>query len=438
MTFFLFFVHPLSPFSLTLSLKEKRRREYAETTAHAFSPSFYFFCFCFSSSSSSSSSSDSNIFFSQLRKLDVARDIMSEFSSSAAESPSDIQFKWKQLGDLALLCGEMELSKDCAQKAGDLSGLLLMYSAYGDRDAMNELVQQARDAGKFNVAFAAAYILGDVNLCVDMLLEIGRVPEAALFSRTYVPSRISEVVQIWKKQLSNISDVLSQSLADPDDHSEGFPDLDLALQAEQIYRDAFPTRGPNANNYSAYVAERESLMNEAGVIDVLALLQNGDSLVSGPGFGGTASSSASKKVVSSKAASLASPAPPAAKEETPATPTDDDDLLNNNDDDDDLLDDDEEEEAPTAPAASAPAVVVAPVEFAEEKAPVPTPTPPTPALLTPTPTPTPAEDDDDFDDDDLDDLLNDDDDLGEDGGDMSKDEDIDLDDLDLDDDDEWS
>ena len=63
-------------------------------------------------------------------------------------------------------------------------------------------------AGKFNVAFAACYILGDVHQCVDMLLEIGRVPEAALFARTYVPSRIGEVVKVWKKELSNISDVL--------------------------------------------------------------------------------------------------------------------------------------------------------------------------------------------------------------------------------------
>tara|TARA_B100000795_G_scaffold256824_1_gene229532 strand:- start:950 stop:1183 length:234 start_codon:yes stop_codon:yes gene_type:complete len=72
----------------------------------------------------------------------------------------------------------MELSKDCAEKANDLSGLLLMYSSYGDRESMTKLVTQARKVGKFNVAFVASYILGDVHQCVDMLLDIGRVPEA--------------------------------------------------------------------------------------------------------------------------------------------------------------------------------------------------------------------------------------------------------------------
>ena len=94
----------------------------------------------------------------QLRKLDIARDIMSEFSNST-ESPTDIQFKWKQLGDLAIMCGEMELSKDCAEKAGDLSGLLLMYSAYGDREAMTNLVQLARKGKTTNTTLFASHVV---------------------------------------------------------------------------------------------------------------------------------------------------------------------------------------------------------------------------------------------------------------------------------------
>jgi len=369
----------------------------------------------------------------QLRKLDVARDIMSEFSSSATESPDDIQFKWKQLGDLALMCGEMELSKDCAEKANDLSGLLLMYSSYGDRESMTKLVTQARKVGKFNVAFVASYILGDVHQCVDMLLDIGRVPEAALFARTYVPSRISEVVQIWKKELSNISEVLAQSLADPTDHPEGFPNLELSLQAEDIYKNAFAKRGPNSNNYMACVEERNNLMNENGEIDILAILQKGESLISGPGFGGTASTRAPAIAETTAVAEEVQEVVQEVVQEEVVVEEDvkeedvvvaaeveketvvvedndvDDDLLN--DDDDDLLDSEDDAfiEAPPAPVA-APAVVAAAPEVADE-----------PSV--------------DMDDDDLDDLLGsdeDDDDAGKD------DEDIDLDDLDLDDDDEWS
>merc|ERR1711871_1866792 len=103
---------------------------------------------------------------------------MSEFDT-ALESTSDLQLKWKQLGDLALSVGEMDLSMECAKKAGDLSGLLLMYTSYGDRKRTAELMNTARAQGKFNIAFAAAYTLGDVDACIDMLVEADRVPEAA-------------------------------------------------------------------------------------------------------------------------------------------------------------------------------------------------------------------------------------------------------------------
>ena len=359
---------------------------------------------------------------------------MSEFSaSSSTESPDDIQFKWKQLGDLALMCGEMELSKDCAEKANDLSGLLLMYTSYGDRASIEQLIVKARNIGKFNIAFVSSFILGDVHQCMDMLLEIGRVPEAALFARTYVPSRIGEVVQRWKTELSKISDVLAQSLADPSDHPEGFPNLSLALQAEEIYKNAYSKRGPNSSNYVMYCDERNRLMNDAGEIDVLALLSNGDSLVSGPGFGGSATAASptiGATVKQEVQAKVQAEVQAEVQEEEVAEENDDDD-----DDDDDLLADDDEdneglndtedeeenaepEEAVAAPAAAPAAPVAAPVSAPEA----------------------PAPEEEDVDDEDLDDLLDmsdDDDDMV--GADASKDDDdIDLDDLDLDDDDEWS
>jgi coatomer subunit beta' len=372
----------------------------------------------------------------KLRKLNVAKDIMSEFSSSTTESPADIQFKWKQLGDLALTCGEMELSKKCAEKAGDLSGLLLMYSAYGDRKAMGELATKARQVGKFNVAFAAAYILGDVHQCVDMLLDIGRVPEAALFARTYVPSRIGEVVAVWKKELSNISEVLSQSLADPTNHPEGFPHLDEALQAEQQYQEAFAQhrRAANAGNYGAYVAERTSLMNEAGEIDVVALLQNGQSLVSGPGFvgGGSGSSSSSssnnntprEEVTEEVTEEVAEDAEEdhdgeevQQKQAVAEVVQEEEDVAGN-----DLLDEEEEQEEEQEQEQEE--------EEEEEEEEV---APPPAAPAAPQAAAAPPSDDDE----DLDDLLGDsDEDLKASGDD--NDDDIDLDDLGLDDDDEWS
>ena len=271
------------------------------------------------------------------------------------------------------------------------------------------------------------------SVCLIFFLFYLQILSTALFARTYVPSRISEVVQIWKKELSNISEVLAQSLADPTDHPEGFPNLELSLQAEDIYKNAFAKRGPNSNNYMACVEERNNLMNENGEIDILAILQKGESLISGPGFGGTASTRAPAIAETTAVAEEVQEVVQEVVQEEVVVEEDvkeedvvvaaeveketvvvedndvDDDLLN--DDDDDLLDSEDDAfiEAPPAPVA-APAVVAAAPEVADE-----------PSV--------------DMDDDDLDDLLGsdeDDDDAGKD------DEDIDLDDLDLDDDDEWS
>ena len=45
-----------------------------------------------------------------------------------------------------------------------------------------------------------------------------------------------QVVQLWRKELSKINAKAAESLADPDQYSNLFPDLDLALKAEQRER----------------------------------------------------------------------------------------------------------------------------------------------------------------------------------------------------------
>lgn len=51
----------------------------------------------------------------------------------------------------------------------------------------------AEAAGKQNIAFLCHLLLGRLDACIDLLLSCGRLPEAAFFARTYVPSRMSEV-----------------------------------------------------------------------------------------------------------------------------------------------------------------------------------------------------------------------------------------------------
>jgi coatomer subunit beta' len=62
-----------------------------------------------------------------------------------------------------LRAGKLELAEACLDKAGDLSGLLLMNAARGNPGAMAQLAERATEAGKQNVAFLALFLLGQVR-----------------------------------------------------------------------------------------------------------------------------------------------------------------------------------------------------------------------------------------------------------------------------------
>eukprot|EP00775_Hariotina_reticulata_P003983 gene3983-4236_t len=91
----------------------------------------------------------------QLGDLEVAADI-----GNTLDTPA----KWKQLGELALSRGQLQLAGDCLHKAKDMSGLLLLAASKGDRTALTELVDASLAAGKHNVAFLCLFLLGQVRL----------------------------------------------------------------------------------------------------------------------------------------------------------------------------------------------------------------------------------------------------------------------------------
>ena len=82
------------------------------------------------------------------------------------------------------------LAEQCATRSQDLSGLLLLYSSSGNKTGMVELARQALESGRFNVAFLAYFLTGRVEEAIQLLVETGRVPEAAFMARTYMPSQI--------------------------------------------------------------------------------------------------------------------------------------------------------------------------------------------------------------------------------------------------------
>ena len=55
------------------------------------------------------------------------------------------------------------------------------------------------------------------------------MPEAALFAKTYCPSKITKLVDLWKEVLKKDHPLVSQKIANPLDFPEEFGDLHLCL-----------------------------------------------------------------------------------------------------------------------------------------------------------------------------------------------------------------
>jgi len=150
--------------------------------------------------------------------------------SLAQESASEQ--KWRQLAELATKQAKFELAQQCLHEAQDHGGLLLLATAAGNGNMVEKLGFQAEQAGKHNVSFLSYFMLGQLEKCLQILLDSNRIPEAAFFARTYLPSEISRIVELWREQLSKVNERAGQSLADPKDYPNLFPDYNSSLQAQ--------------------------------------------------------------------------------------------------------------------------------------------------------------------------------------------------------------
>ena len=187
----------------------------------------------------------------ELGQVETAHQILLGTPDEDKES-TDTQSKWKRLSDAALKDTNLELCEAASFASNDFSGLLLFYSATGNFSGMERLAKLATDGGKTNVAFMANMLTGNVEACADILIATKRLPEAAFFVRTYLPSRIDEVVSLWKNDLSTVSESAANALASPLQNPEMFPDMDVALQVEQMFisqREATKENGIPASDY---------------------------------------------------------------------------------------------------------------------------------------------------------------------------------------------
>merc|ERR1712226_1359725 len=160
----------------------------------------------------------------QLCDMKTARELATEANNEQ---------KWKQLAELATSKSQFELAQECLHKANDYGGLLLLATSSGNTEMVKSLGQTASSADKNNVAFLSSFLLGDLENCLETLIKSGRLPEAAFFARTYLPSEVSRVLPLWKSELAKVNEKAGQSLAGPENYENLFPNFAQSLEAQK-------------------------------------------------------------------------------------------------------------------------------------------------------------------------------------------------------------
>lgn len=110
----------------------------------------------------------------------------------------------------------------------------MLASANGNGDLMSQVAESARGKGQNNISFLSYFTLGKLDECLQLLIETNRLPEAAFFARTYMPSQISRVVALWKDELKKTNEKAAQALADPAEYENLFGGYQDLLKAEQF------------------------------------------------------------------------------------------------------------------------------------------------------------------------------------------------------------
>lgn len=172
-----------------------------------------------------------------LGKLDITLEIARKV---------DLEHKWKTVGDAAMNVWDLSLAEECFTQAKDLGSLLLLHTSSCSTDGLRRLAAQAQESGAHNVSFTALWQLGDVDGCIDLLVQTNRLAEAVLFAQTYKPSRASELAKQWKELLDKSGKTKVARIIGIPPGVEGadddlFPEWDEYLKLEAEGGSAKPT-----------------------------------------------------------------------------------------------------------------------------------------------------------------------------------------------------
>jgi coatomer subunit beta' len=163
-----------------------------------------------------------------LSKLDVAMKLLSTEQDERQRS-----LKLKQIGDLALEKGEVDLALEAFTLANDTSGLFLLGSALGDESIIQNVATTAFKEESYNMSMLASILIGDADRVADSLMAPGRFAEAAIFSRVYCPDKIPECVSSWKQDVKMMNQEVAECIASPMDTPQLFPEYPAAIEAQK-------------------------------------------------------------------------------------------------------------------------------------------------------------------------------------------------------------
>ncbi|GFQ97770.1 coatomer subunit beta' [Trichonephila clavata] len=163
--------------------------------------------------------------------------------------------KWKRLSELALSKCEFQLAEECLHHAKDYGGLLLLATSSGNASMMEKLAQSSELEGINNVSFMSYFLLGKKEKALNMLIQSKRLPEAAFYARTYLPSQVPRIVKLWKESLKKTNEKASYALADPEEYENLFPNFNTVVKTEQFMKQS-QVRQP-ASSYSKTISNAE-------------------------------------------------------------------------------------------------------------------------------------------------------------------------------------
>ncbi|CAI4062099.1 hypothetical protein N7582_002046 [Saccharomyces uvarum] len=183
-------------------------------------------------------------------QLTLARDLLTDESAD---------MRWRSLGDASLQRFNFKLAIEAFTKAHDLESLFLLHSSFNDKEGLITLAKDAETAGKFNLAFNAYWVAGDIKGAKELLIKSERFSEAALLGSTYGlgDNEVNDIVKKWKESLVlNGKKAVSERICE----AEGLPSSSNAADAQPLIDlDSAPTSKHAQETQNTGTEEGESV-----------------------------------------------------------------------------------------------------------------------------------------------------------------------------------